>query len=303
MVTVKVLVNGEESAVLVKLRVHHLYAAKISILEHLFTEPLSVLKQSFRTGISASGITLRAHNSIWTFMDVEQIHEQDRELIIGRLCRGRDEKSEVLDIESSTPTLKLDNFPNVATWSNFVFDYETEIVVFEEKSGRISIHQFIEVFLQLIIVQAPEIGNLESEFIPFEENIKEQIKKFNKIKYAKFHLKPANWDFEDEFSDLDEQLKLLRSHKATQIYESKDGLNTESNLFRKPVNMIIAGYGNFVLSGIDNEGSQKKLNSKDELWTQTIDAPDGEPSEVSHHYITFLEKVIKQHRGGADNVK
>ncbi|WP_407306132.1 hypothetical protein [Desulfosporosinus sp. SB140] len=282
-----------------KFRVHHLYAAKLSITEHLFTKPLAQLKPLFKDGIVTSKNYLTEYESIWALMDVQRLYIKERELIIGVLCRGRDQNATILDVASTIAHLKEDSVKNVATTCNFVFDYETEIVVFEEKVGKVSKLQFAEMFVKLILAHSPDLGEIDSELIPLANIIKEEIRKFKSIHYARFELRPANWNDDDDFSDFDSKLKLLKTNKAIQAYESQGGLNTESELFRKPVNMVVAGYGKLDLKGIDKEGIGKQLNSENELLCQTIDAPDEELVKAVGYYYEFLLKAIKQHKGAS----
>lgn len=284
-----------------KFRVHHLYAAKLSITEHLFTMPLELLKPLFKDGIVTSTSFLTEYESIWALMDVQSLYIKGRELIIGELCRGRDQNATILDVASTIALLKEDNVKNVATICNFVFDYETEIIVFEEKPGKVSKLQFAEMFVKLIIAHSPDLGEIESELLPVANIIKEEIRKFKSIQYARFELRPANWNDDDDFSDFDSKLKLLRTHKAVQAYESQEGLNAESELFRKPVNMVVAGYGKLDIKGIDNEGHTKQLNSENELLCETIDAPEGELTKAVEYYYEFMLKAIKQHKGASKN--
>ncbi len=279
------------------MRVQHLYAAKLSIHENIFSRLIDDMKPLFKKGIRVSAKPMRWSDSYWAFMDIQQITIDSRFLIAGRLYRGRDEDVEVMVLENEEVKTKIENVQNATTKSNFVFDYETEIVVFEERHGKISKNQFIEMFKKLIMSNVPEIGDLESEFLPLEESLLMEINKFSKVYAAKFELKPANWNDDEDFSDLDEELKDLKTHKAIHMYESRDGLNREARLFRKPVNMVIAGYGKLFLSGRDLEGNTKQLDSENELLSQRIEAPDEDIKEVVTSYINLLFKAISQHLG------
>lgn len=283
---------------MINLRVHHLYAAKISINENLFTKPLFQVKPFFLQGIKTSGIFLMEYNSLWNFLDIEKLDIEGRTVLAGRLCRGKDEFTRVIDIENiKIKKDKKDKKDNVASWSNFLFDYETEIVIFEERRGRISRYQFMDLFKRLISINAPELGLLEYQFIPAAENIRLEIDKFSKIYYARFEIIPANWDDDEDFNDFDEALKDLGTNKASQVYESKNGLNKNAKLFKKPVNMALAGYGKFNFSGTDKEGDHKQLDSSKELFYRTVYSDEEVISEMAHEYFSFLEKAIEQHLG------
>lgn len=281
------------------MRKHHLYAAKISINENLFTQPLEILKPYFFDGIVTSGIFLNLYNSLWNFMDVSKIELNNRLLISGRILRAKDETANIVDTDEVK--VKKGNVPNVATWSNFLFDYETEIVTFEERIGKISKNQFVDVFKQLIEINAPNLGEIKYEILPAAENLKAELRKFKYIHYARFDLIPANWDDDDDFNELDEELKILGATAAVHEYKAKSqGLNPDSSFFSKPVNMSLAGYGHFDVRGTDYEGENKQLISKQELLYESIQSGDDIIEEFSRNYFSFLRKAIEQHIGASN---
>lgn len=278
------------------MRKHHLYTAKISVSEHLFSKSLKDIKPNFYEGITTSGIFLNLYNSLWNFMDITPLTFKGRELIAGRIVRAKDESTRIVDTD--TIKVKKDNISNVASWSNFLFDYQTEIVVFEERLGKISKNQFIEVFKQLIEVNAPELGEIQYKLLPAADNLKAELAKFQIINYARFELIPANWDDDEEFNELDEELKNLKATEAVHEYKSDfEGLNPKSNMFRKPVNMSLAGYGHFDVRGRDNEGDNKQVNSKQELLYESVQSGDDIIEDFTRNYFTFIKKAIEQHLG------
>lgn len=283
------------------MRKHHLYAAKLSINENLFTQQLENLKTLFLEAISTSSIFLNFSGSLWNFIDIERIRLDGRFLIAGRLLRAKDEVARVVDTKKIS--IKTSSVENAASWSNFLFDYETEIVIFEERKGRISRRQFLEVFKLLVEINSKEIGDIAYVLLPAAENIKQELKKFKHIYFARFELIPANWDDEEEFNDLDEELKKLGATQAVHEYKTKyvNGLNPESKFFSKPVNMALAGYGNFDIKGNDLNGERKHLKSSQELLYESIESGDDNIEEFSKNYLIILKRAIQQHLGAASN--
>ncbi|MBU5353902.1 hypothetical protein KQI74_16580 [Paenibacillus barcinonensis] len=280
------------------MRKHHLYSAKLSINVNLFTRPLQELKPFFFKGIVTSGAFPKLYNSLWNFLDVSKIEIEGRTILAGRILRAKDESTKIVDTDDVK--IKKERVENVANWSNFLFDYETEIVTFEERVGKISKLQFIEVFRKLITLNAPEIGTIEYELLPAAENLKAELRKFKYIHYARFEMIPANWDDDDDFNELDEELKNLGTYKAVHEYKAKNkGLNPNSKLFSKPVNMTIAGYGHFDVRGTDTDGDNKQLISNQELIYESIQSGDDIVEEFTRHYFTFMKKAIQQHLGAS----
>jgi len=294
-VPICITINGVQT-----MRKHHLYAAKISINEHLFTKPLEELKPFFFEGIVTTGIFIGLYKSLWSFLDISKIEIDGRVFIAGRVVRAKDESTKIVDTVNAK--VKKGNVENVASWSNFLFDYETEIVIFEERIGKISKNQFLEVFKQLIQINAPQLGEIKYELLPAADNLKAELRKFKHIHYARFELIPANWDDDDEFNELDQELKNLGVHEAVHEYKAKyNGMNPESRLFSKPVNMSLAGYGHFDIRGADHEGENKQLISKQELLYESIQSGDDIIEDFSRNYYVFIKKAIQQHLGASKN--
>lgn len=282
------------------MRKHHLYAAKININENLFSKPIEESKPLFYEGISTSGIFLKLYDSLWNFMDISKINIAGRDLIAGRVVRAKDESKITVDTDNNR--LTKDNVSNVASWSNFVFDYETEIVVFEERIGKISKNQFLVVFTHMVEINARDLGELKYKLLPAADNLRAELRKFKTIHYARFELIPANWDDDEEFNDLDEELKSLGANEAVHEYKARNqGLNPSSRLFAKPINMSLAGYGNFDLRGTDAEGENKQLISKQELLYESLQSGEDEILEFGRNYYNLLLKAVHQHLEASKN--
>ncbi|MFI2859027.1 DUF4747 family protein [Paenibacillus sp. JSM ZJ436] len=175
-------------------------------------------------------------------------------------------------------------------------------MTFEERIGRISKNQFVEVFKQLILVNASELGDIKYEILPAAENLKTELRKFKHIYYAKFELIPANWDDDEEFDELDKELKNLGVNEATHEYKAMNqGMNPDSKLFSKPVNMTLAGYGHFDIRGLDQDGESKQLISKQELLYESIQSGDDIIEDYSRNYFVFVKRAIQQHLGASKN--
>ncbi|MEK4145915.1 hypothetical protein NST02_02370 [Robertmurraya sp. FSL W8-0741] len=282
------------------MRKHHLYAAKLSINQNLFSYPLNITKAHFKKGIATSEKFFSKYKSLWNFIDVTPLEIDEKLMIAGRVLRAKDEITSIVD--TNVVQITKNSVENVAKWSNFLFDYQNEIVVFEERKGRISRNQFIEVFTQMIERNAFELGELKYELLPNASDLKKELKNLKKINYAKFHLIPANWDDDEEFNDLDEELKNLKSREAVHEYIAHEsGLNPESKLFRKPVNMTLAGYGHFDVRGKDRNNENRQILSKQELLYESIQSGDDKIDEFTRNYLTFLKRAIDQHLGAAKN--
>ncbi|MDO3677552.1 DUF4747 family protein [Paenibacillus ehimensis] len=282
------------------MRKHHLYAVKLSINETLFSRPLRETKTHFFNAITTSGIFLKKYNSLWNFIDITKDTIDGRNIIAGRILRGKDEGTNVVDI--TDVKIKRNNVKNVASWSNFIFDFATEIIIFEERAGKISKNQFIEVFKQMVEINAPELGELKYEFLPAAENLKDELRKLKVINYARFQLIPANWDDDDDFNELDQELKNLGASEATHEYKAKGtGLNPESRLIKKPVNMSLAGYGHFDVRGTDHDGVNRQVISKQELLFESVQSGDDIIEDFTRNYLSFLRKAIDQHLGASEH--
>ncbi|MFE5322842.1 hypothetical protein ACFQ88_29575 [Paenibacillus sp. NPDC056579] len=280
------------------MRKHHLYAVKLSINETLFSRPLRETKAHFLNAINTSGIFLKKYNSLWNFIDIAKESIEGRIIVAGRILRGKDEGTNVVD--TADVKVRRNNVENVASWSNFIFDYATEIVIFEERIGKISKNQFIEVFKQMVEINTPELGELKYEFLPAADNLKDELKKLKVINYARFHLIPANWDDGDDFNELDEELKNLGTSEAVHEYKARGtGLNPQSRLIKKPVNMSLAGYGHFDVRGTDQEGENKQVISKQELLFESVQTGDDIIEDFTRNYLSFLRKAIDQHLGAS----
>lgn len=214
--------------------------------------------------------------------------------------RAKDETTNIVD--TTIAKVKKGNVSNVASWSNFLFDFETEIVIFEERLGKISKNQFAEVFKRLIEINAPKLGEIIYKLLPAADNLKAELRKFKVINYARFDLIPANWDDDDEFNELDQELKNLGATEAVHEYKAKyQGLNSNSRLLTKPVNMSLAGYGHFDIRGSDHDGENKQLISKQELLYESIQSGDDIIEDFTRNYFTLIRKAIKQHLGASGN--
>jgi hypothetical protein len=81
------------------MRKHHLYSAKLSINENLFTRPLQELKPFFFKGIVTSGAFPKLYNSLWNFLDVSKIEIEGRTILAGRILRAKDESTKIVDCQ------------------------------------------------------------------------------------------------------------------------------------------------------------------------------------------------------------
>lgn len=271
----------------------NLYALKISVSENIFSQKLSYLKKFFKKAIRDSDEYIEEYDSVWGFIDTMEIKKNRRTLLSGTLLRGKDQIKKLVDTDKKS--LKKGLVPNVAHEAHFIFDYQTEIVIFEEKKGIISRYQFERIFKEIILTHEPDLGHLVSDFLP-APNLLKEIDKFEKIKYAKFKLHPANWNFDDNFDELDMNIKELKANKVTQTYESEEGLDKKSKMFKDPVNMSLAGYGQFDMNGKDNTGNYKVLKSYEELLSEIIKLEDDVIEEFIEKSYVFLLLAIDQHR-------
>ncbi|SJZ91973.1 hypothetical protein [Selenihalanaerobacter shriftii] len=273
-----------------------LYATKISVSEKLFSHNLSDLKQYILKAILESKGFIEYGDSIIGFTDINKFNIQRRILVVGKLCRGKDQAQKIIDSDSGE--LRDHHVPNVAHESYFLFDLKTEIVVFEERK-YISKFQFGKMFSTLISYNQPNVGRLENKLLT-SISILRQIDEFSEINYAKFNLIPANWDYSEEFDELDEKIKELEAEKAEHEYKSDGGLNKEAMLFKDSVNMGLSGYGDFKLGGKDLEGNIKEVYSEEEHLSQTIKLEKNNLDEFIDKALGFLFKAIAQHKESSD---
>lgn len=67
-------------------------------------------------------------------------------------------------------------------------------------------------------------------------------------------------------------------------------------MFKDPVNMSLAGYGQFDMNGKDNTGNYKVLKSYEELLSEIIKLEDDVIEEFIEKSYVFLLLAIDQHR-------
>lgn len=231
----------------------------------------------------------------YNFSNLEKVKEGNKYHISGKIVRRFPFKGEEFDQETRESQIVVYDDNAVSTY--FLFDLESELVVFFERS-KFGYNQFIEGFQGLLDLHIPDIGFMV--FLAKDQySVGERIKMFYRFNKITSTIIPPNANEEamDELYDKkSEELSSGNITRQTSIFESHKrsekgiDINTQevSNSLNTSKAFIAKGYGNLKIEGENNAGIEIYYNSDADSPIQTKIT-----DKQKNHRETFTEMALK----------
>lgn len=276
-----------------------LFVGKVNINPSLFSPEFSVgrqrLRHLFEQPLKQTVTTIWGEReSTWVVIDNELVETPIGVLACGRLGRIG---------QRSVPGFDLDMFkrvrtvvPNAYEHSNFVFDPETELIVFEERAS-ISERMFRQVFAALCQLADPDLGHMsvypKIDMATFEAAVK-RLARVRRMEIDFVRPNPVNMDgLCDEFRRrlLDEPNS---DHTAVHM-ESTGGLRADSAAVAVGLQMVDKTYGSAEFEGDSEAGISVVIRSDDQSLKRSVQALDDPRSFVKEFVKVHIEFGHREH--------
>lgn len=274
----------------IKKRKLHIIAAKVNIHENIFgynvPELISMIPEAIIKACSDE--TCKIKNGIWQWTMV--LERQESSYILGRLCKSRDETTEVIN-NTSPKTIDDFKIPSKVHYSYFYYEPETEILIFEVNS-EISKKQFIENFDLLLQYAQIEIGKVI--IVPYPKNGEYQhlLKNASKVLSIEFDLIPPNFKKKNSYKSIRQIIIDQKSKKFYAKFESEDGVNIEGDFIDESFSMLDHGYvPESRATIINSSGVEERISSKRKSEQRDYKLSNGSLEEVVSYFRRFLNEL------------
>ena len=216
-------------------------------------------------------------NYVYRFFDTEVFEYEGKEFIAGHLVKYNPEDMEEV-VDEATRKLRDENLRNkVEGKARFIVDPSSSILMFFEVSNVISKNTFIDKFCKLF---EENQGNFFTQFYisPIKEQYSfiEKVRSFKAVKRIVIILFPSNPNFADRWRSIDERLRKNNINKYREIQENTESESriivdeeTESKFL-----MSEDGYGKSDATGINEDGEEKTISTKDNEKIVTKPVPN-----------------------------
>ncbi|WFR64294.1 hypothetical protein P9222_09035 [Paenibacillus amylolyticus] len=269
-------------------------AAKVNINEGIFSDDVNYLIRLIPEVI-LSYPELHSNRSPWVWCFGELETDKERKVIWGNFVKKRNDQ--ILIYEGSKASYQ--DIENVACQSFFLYNSETEILVFEE-TGDINRESFMSAFERIIYKGHIEIGEISVQLVPLKSVIKSKIDDIEVLTKIEFDLIHPNPIHHDSYKDLDDIIKKEQATRLKTTLENQNGLNKEGPFIQSGIEMVSKGYGDvnaFGYSRVQTYGKRKRIRknqqrvrSKDEVQ-MTFAEKDIEKNELVSKLTTFAKKI------------
>lgn len=269
-------------------------AAKVNINEAIFSNDVDYLIRLIpKVMLSYPELSTKKSTWVWCFGDLETDEEQ--KIVWGNFVKKRNEKKLVYDGSKTV----YQEIKNAAYQSFFLYNTETEILVFEE-SADINRESFMDAFERIIYKGHIEIGEISVQLIPLKSVIKSKINDIEVLTKIEFDLIHPNPIHHDSYRDLDDIIKKEQATRLKTTLENQNGLNKEGAFIQSGIEMVARGYGDvnaYGYSRVQTYGKRKRMRknqqrvrSKDEVQ-MTFTDKNIEKKSLVPKLREFAEKI------------
>lgn len=234
---------------------------------------------------------------IYRFFDTEEFQLDGKEYIAGQLVKYNPEDIEEV-VDDLTKKLRDENLRNkVIGKARFIIDPSSSILMFFEVPNVIVKNNFIDKFCKLFELNH---GGFFTEFhiAPIKEQYSfiERVQKFKAIKKIVITLFPSNPNYAERWRNIDERLRRNNINKYKEIQENtKPEANilideeTESKFL-----MSEDGYGESTASGINEEGIEKTISTKnsEKIVSKAVPNDIDKAVDVLKIVVETLQQII-----------
>jgi hypothetical protein len=177
-------------------------------------------------------------------------------------------------------------------YSNLIISPKSHIIIFEERPG-ISASMFPDLFSKFYSEHFNDLSSLKIDLILDREIVFSRLNDFDKIIEVKFKVMPSNPDNEEEFRKLDEEIKNSNASEASFKFKNEqDGLKVKDSMVGQGIALSGAGYGEYTIVGVEEDGEKKVIKSKDQVLRQETTIVD-EPGHIITYFLDILRKFKK----------
>lgn len=205
---------------------------------------------------------------LYKFFDTEVVEFDGKEFISGQLVKYNPADIERVVDESEQKIVDEDVKNKVVGMSRFIIDASSSIVMFMEVPNVISRETFVNRFTELFKKNYDDYF-IELSITPIKEQYSfiETIRKFRAVKQISITLFPSNPNFADRWKVIDER---LRNNHITKYKETQENNISGQNIrideeTENKFLMAEDGYGESHASGIDENGNERTISTKDEV--------------------------------------
>lgn len=244
-------------------------------LMDLFAKPIRALVVTERGG----------RDYTWVIEDNVIIDSEVGLVAAGRLGRISQRTAPGFDLEAFERIRTV--IPNAYEYANFVLAFDSELVVFEERTA-LSQSSFREAFANICMSADPSLGYVslypKTDEAAFECAIR-RLGKIHQVMVDFVRPNPMNTDpvVEELYDRL---LKQPNSDHTVLTMESRSaGLSTDSMPVLAARKIVGTGYGSSIFTGEPVNGVSVKVRSDDNLIKRTVQASD--------NVETFVQKFVK----------
>lgn len=203
----------------------------------------------------------------WTFNDAKQDEIQNRNIVSIKLTKIKPIK-ELEIVDEHTKAESLTEIPDVKEREGMIYIDTNSHLAAIETHGHFTNNQ-----IQDVLVEGyKNIGLLYEPTFDFtydDDQILEQLNKFDVADFAEFSLTTTNPHANEEFKPLDDRLRKSGVQRASVKFQSQDtkrlDITSPESIVRQSLMMAAAGYGKGKIRGYDNLRNRIHLDLGDNL--------------------------------------
>lgn len=253
-------------------------AAKVNINANIFSANMKELIPLIPDAILKKP-EIKKNSWTWKFRDLKEFHDDGTRYIYGNLGKSR---QEVVTVDEGDKTGIYTIPKPVASNSQFLYDSNSEILIFEE-TGKIGRDDFIEMFERLVFQSNINIGEIKVTLIPIKEIVYKEIMSIDLLTRIEFDFIPPNFMGKKDFKSLHQIIKDENATRMKTIFENDKGLNKEGDFIKEGIEMVSHSYGEVKASGFNYVPSRSKRK-------KTVKKKTGYNSKNSIHMRYIKEK-------------
>lgn len=214
-------------------------------------------------GLSKGSIA-NSHGFNYQFFNSKKITLDGSDYITAQLVKYEPVNQEEVVKEGEITETTL--FNSVIAKARFFIDPNSSVIIYSEVRHHISKETFTKIFKELFEKNHDNFfTEISMTHIKEQYSFLERIEKFTAIKKVIINLVPSNPRFADRWKDIDIRLRSNHISNYKEIQENKkqgESISIDEQTKDKFL-MSEDGYGNISASGIDENGKEKTISTKD----------------------------------------
>lgn len=261
----------------------------------IYAEQIS--KKDFVLRGLKSDVTIKNRNYIWGFFKVNDDTVEGENYASGYLVKYKSLMDEEI-VDEKHHSLEIEFAENrVIAKCDFILHIKSGLIAYRPISNKVSPEGFRERFAQVFeqahsnFLVSAEIQTIQDKFEFFEA-----INRLSYIGKIKIQLHPSNPDLKDMWKDVDEDIKKVKADNFYAEYTTKNKdesmeIPKDSNAF-KGIAMASDGYGKADLTGLDEDGIQRKISTSE--TPIQVDAPPVEQFQAAIRIVSQIFKKLRR---------